>query len=205
MNKTFLKAVEVGVKYKFPHWNDSTVGNIGIAIADLVLERLDYELDFVLSGNNYSNEVLIKLMKLSFIFLSRKIEIDPVNSHEAFDKRACLSQHYSSVLYGIQTDRKEEIISDYYDSSISYAKKKKNEEAAKFMRIAISLYLKYTPDSRKNFSKENLYRSVLIGREKNKILYNKLLIEYRSDKLELKEMTYNENFWQQLNWVPIST
>ncbi|VAX24568.1 hypothetical protein MNBD_IGNAVI01-3101 [hydrothermal vent metagenome] len=204
MNKAFLKAVEVGVKYKFPHWNDGTVGTIGIAIADMVLERLDYELDFVSSGSNFSNEVLIKLMKLSYIFLSRKIEIDPENSHEAFSKRACLSQHYSSVLYGIQTDRKEEIISDYYDSSISYAKRRKNLEAAKFMRIAISLYLKYTPDSRKNFSKGNLYRSVLIGREKNEALYNELLKEYRSDQLELNEMTYDESFWQKLNWMPVS-
>lgn len=204
MNKAFFKAVEMGVKYKFPHWNNSTVGTIGIAIADLVLERLDYELDFASSSSSFSNEVLINLMKLSYIFLSRKIEINPENSYEAFNKRASLSQHYSSVLYGIQSDRKEEIISDYYDSSISYAKRKKNIEAAKYMRTAISLYLKYTPDSKKNFSKGNLYRSVLIGREKNKGLYEELLKEYRSDKLKLNEMTYDEKFWQKLNWVSVS-
>jgi len=204
MNRAFLKAVEVGVKYKFPHWNDGTVGTIGIAIADMVLERLDYEIDIMSASSNFSNEVLIKLMKLSFIFLSRKIEIDPNNSHEAFSKRACLSQHYSSVLYGIQTDKKEEIISDFYDSSIAYAKKNRKEEASKFMRSAISLYLKYTPNSRNSFSKGNLYKTVLIGREKNKVLYNELLKEYRADKLELNEMTYDKNFWQQLNWVPVS-
>ncbi len=204
MNRAFLKAVEIGIKYKFPHWNDCTVGTIGIAIADMVLERLDYEIDIMASNSNFSNEVLIKLMKLSFIFLSRKIEIDPNNSADAHSKRASLSQHYSSVLYCIQTDKKEEIISDFYDASITFAKKNNSEKAAKFMRTAISLYLKYTPNSRNNFSKGNLYKTVLIGREKNNSLYNELLKEYQSDKLALDDSTYNENFWKQLNWMPVS-
>ena len=115
MNRAFLKAVEVGVKYKFPHWNDGTVGTIGVTIADMVHDRLNYEIDFAASSSsNVSHDVLVKLMKLSFIFLSRKIELDPNNSRQAFKKRACLSQHYSPLLYGIQTDIKDDIISDYY-------------------------------------------------------------------------------------------
>lgn len=200
MNRAFLKAVEVGVRHKFPHWNDSSVGTIGIAIADMVLERLNYELDFASNNPKGSQEVLIKLMKLSYIFLSRRIELDPNNAHEAYKKRACLSQHYSSLLYGVQTDRKEEIISDYYDASIAFARKNKNEEAAKLMRISISLFLKYTPNSRVKFSKGNLYKSVLEGREKNNDIYQELLNEYRSDQLELNAETYGNNFWNDLNW-----
>ncbi|MEN8191407.1 MAG: hypothetical protein ABFS12_01240 [Bacteroidota bacterium] len=203
MNRAFLKAVEVGVKHKFPHWNDSAVGTIGIAIADMVLERLSYELDFASKNNQVSNKVLIKLMKLSYIFISRRIELDPQNSHEAYKKRACLSQHYSSFLYGILPDSKEEIISDYYDASIAYARKNKNEEAAKLMRVAISLFLKYTPDSKIKFSKGNLYRSVLEGREKNNMVYQELLKDYRADKLDLNEATYDISFWEKLNWIHV--
>lgn len=200
MNRAFLKAVEVGVKHKFPHWNDNAVGTIGIAIADMVLERLSYELDYASSRSDISQKVLIKLMKLSYIFLSRRIELDPEKSYEAFKKRASLSQHYSSLLSGLQQDRKEEIISDFYDASIAFARRGKNEEAAKLMRISISLFLKYTPESKIKFSKGNLYKSVLEGREKNEKIYQSLLKEYREDKLDLNEETYKTTLWNELNW-----
>lgn len=200
MNRAFLKAVEVGVKHKFPHWNDSAVGTIGIAIADMVLDRLSYELDYASGRSDISQKVLIKLMKLSYIFLSRRIELDPEKSYEAFKKRASLSQHYSSLLSGLQHDRKEEIISDFYDASIAFARRGKNEEAARLMRISISLYLKYTPESKIKFSKGNLYKSVLEGRKKNEKIYQSLLKEYREDKLDLNEETYKTTLWNELNW-----
>ena len=203
MNRAFLKSVEVGIKHKFPHWNNSAVGAIGVAIADMVLERLNYEIDFTSNSNHRSTELLKKLMKLSFIFLSRKIELDPEYSHEAYHKRAALSQHYSSLLYGIQTDNKNEIISDYYFASISYARREKNEDAAKLMRIAISLYLKYTPNSKDNFSKGNLYKTVLEGKQKNNLLYKELLKEYSADKLVLDKETYETAFWNKQNWVQV--
>lgn len=203
MNRAFLKAVEVGIKYKFPHWNDSTIGTIGVAISDLVLDRLNYELDFASYNDESSNEILVKLMKLSFIFLSRKIELDPENSSEAYMKRASLSQHYSSLLHGLQLDRKDDIISDNYYVSIAYARKDKSEESAKYMRLAISLFLKYTPNSKDSFSKGNLYKSVLGGKEQNDLLYVKLLKEYQTDKLVLSEKILENAFWKNQNWVKV--
>lgn len=203
MNRAFLKAVEVGIKYKFPHWNDSTIGTIGATITDMVLDRLNYELDFAAYSDEVSNEVLVKLMKLSFVFLSRKIELDPENSAEAYNKRASLLQHYSSLLHGLQLAKKDDIISDNYYSSISYARNNRNIDAAKQMRIAISLYLKYTQNSRDNFSKGNLYRSVLVGKEKNNKLYNELLNEYRADKLVLSDKILKHAFWNNQNWVKV--
>ena len=146
MNRAFLKAVEVGMKYKFPYWNDNTIGTLGVTISDMVFDRLNYEMDFASYNDEASNEILVKLMKLSFIFLSRKIELDPENSSEAYMKRASLSQHYSSLLHGIQLDRKDDVISDNYYASIAYSRIDKNEESAKHMRLTISLYLKYTPN-----------------------------------------------------------
>ena len=203
MNRAFLKAVEVGIKHKFPHWNDSAVGAIGVAIADMVIDRLNYEIDFASNNHNSQNDLLIKLMKLSFIFLSRKIELDPENSHEAYFKRANLSQHYSSLLNGVQADKKEEIIADYYYASIAYSRREKDEDSAKLMRIAISLFLKYTPNSRDNFSKGNLYKSVLEGKQKNKLIYQELLNEYRADKLFLDNKTFESAFWNNQNWVQV--
>lgn len=201
MNTVFLKSVEVGTKYKFPHWNDSTVGTFGVAIADMVLDRLNYEMELASNTDKLSNDVLVKLMKLSFIFLSRKIELDSENSAEAYNKRASLSQHYSSLLHGQQLDNKEDIISDYYYASIAYARKEKNEMSSKLMRTSISLFLKYTPDSKDNFSKGNLYKSVLEGKDRNNLLYNELLKEYQQDKLELSAEISDRAFWENLNWI----
>ena len=203
MNRAFLKAVEVGTKYKFPHWNESTIGTIGAAITDMVLDRLNYELDFASYNDQTSNEILVKLMKLSFIFLSRRIELNPENSGEAFMKRASLSQHYSSLLNGIQMDRKDDIISDNYYASIAYSRLDKDAEAATHMRLAISLYLKYTPNSKNNFSKGNLYKSVLEGKEKNEKLNKELLSEYQADKLVLSYEVLENAFWNKQNWVEV--
>ena len=203
MNRAFLKAVEVGMKYKFPHWNDSTIGTLGVTISDMVLDRLNYELDFASYNDEASNEILVKLMKLSFIFLSRKIELDPEYSAEAYMKRASLSQHYSSLLHGQQLDIKDDIISDNYYASIAYSRKDNNEESAKQMRLAISLYLKYTPNSRDNFSKGNLYKAVLEGKEKNDQLYKELLNEYQADKLVLSDEILEHAFWNKQNWVKV--
>lgn len=203
MNRAFLKAVEVGMKYKFPYWNDNTIGTLGVTISDMVLDRISYELDFASYNDEASNEILVKLMKLSFIFLSRKIELDPENSSEAYMKRASLSQHYSSLLQGIQLDRKDDVISDNYYASIAYSRIDKNEESAKQMRLAISLYLKYTPNSKDNFSKGNLYKSVLEGKEKNELLYKKLLKEYQTDKLVLSDKILEHAFWNNQNWVKV--
>lgn len=203
MNRAFLKAVEVGMKYKFPHWNDSTIGTIGATISDMVLDRLNYELDFASYNDEASNEILVKLMKLSFIFLSRNIELDPENSSEAYMKRASLSQHYSSLLNGLQSDRKDDIISDNYYASIAYARKNKNEESAIHMRLAISIYLKYTPNSKDNFSKGNLYKSVLGGKEQNDLLYAKLLKEYQTDQLVISDKILEHAFWKNQNWVKV--
>ena len=203
MNRAFLKAIEVGMKYKFPHWNDSTIGTLGVTISDMVLDRLNYELDFASYNDETSNEILVKLMKLSFIFLSRKIELDPEYSSEAYMKRASLSQHYSSLLHGQQLDIKDDIISDNYYASISYARWNKNEESAKHMRIAISLFLKYTTNSRDNFSKGNLYKTVLEGKEKNDLLYKELLKEYQADKLILSDKILEHAFWKNQNWVSV--
>ncbi len=203
MNRAFLKAVEVGMKYKFPYWNDNTIGTLGVTISDMVFDRLNYEMDFASYNDEASNEILVKLMKLSFIFLSRKIELDPENSSEAYMKRASLSQHYSSLLHGIQLDRKDDVISDNYYASIAYSRIDKNEESAKHMRLTISLYLKYTPNSKDNFSKGNLYKSVLEGKEKNELLYNKLLKEYQTDKLVLSDKILEHAFWNNQNWVKV--
>ena len=203
MNRAFLKAVEVGTKYKFPHWNESTIGTIGVAITDMVLDRLNYELDFASYNDQTSNEILVKLMKLSFIFLSRRIELNPENSAEAYMKRASLSQHYSSLLNGIQMDRKDDIISDNYYASIAYSRLDKDAEAAKHMRLAISLYLKYTPNSKNNFSKGNLYKSVLEGKQKNEKLNKELLSEYQADKLVLSDEVLENAFWNKQNWVEV--
>ena len=97
MNKIFIKAVEIGIKHKFPHWDSTNVGILGIAMADLLLDRLNYELYSVKFDDRDVDKLLMKLMKLSFIFLSRRLEITTDKGHEVYQKRAILLQDYSAL------------------------------------------------------------------------------------------------------------
>ena len=58
--KVFLKAVEIGIKNKFPHWHSINVGILGVAIADLLMERIQYELFHVQYHEENVDEVLKK-------------------------------------------------------------------------------------------------------------------------------------------------
>ena len=203
MSKIFIKAVEIGIKHKFPHWDSTNVGILGMAMADLLLDRLNYELYTVKFDDKDVDKLLMKLMKLSFIFLSRRLEITTDKGHEVYQKRAVLLQDYSAALYGEQRDCKDEIISDHFISSLLYTKKGYKVDAEKEMDLAKSLYKKYTPDSKEPIEIDDVFEVVKIGKLKNNKLYDKLLKEYSENELEIKKTEFEEYFWNNKGLVAV--
>ena len=193
-SKVFLKAVEIGVKHRFPHWDSTNVGILGIAIADLLLERLNYELYTVKFDDNDVDEILKKLMKISFIFLTRRLEVSSSNSHEVYMKRANLVQNYGAALFGEQVDCKEGIISDHYFSSLEYAEKRFSADAEEQMELAEQLFRKYHPDQKEEITIEEMYKVAELGLLKNYKLYSEVLKEYQESKLNIDETELIEYF-----------
>ena len=193
MSKVFIKVVEIGIKQRFPHWNSTNVGILGIAIADLLMDRLSYELDSVKFDNKDVDDLLKKLVKLSFLFLSRRLEVSSSNANEIYMKRSYLLQNYGAALYGKQNDSKDEIISDHYNSSLALTEKKFIADAEEQMELAKLLYRKYNHEQ-KEITSEDLREVVETGMIKYNKLYNKLLAEYQENKLSIKTSEFEEYF-----------
>lgn len=192
--RIFLKAVEIGIKHKFPHWDSTNVGILGIAMADLLMERLNYELYSVKFDDDDVDLLLQKLMKLSYLFLTRRLEVSSSNSHEIYEKRAYLVQNYGAALFGEQLNDKTGIISDHYHASIEYAEKRFTIDAKKQMELAKQLYQKYNPDKDDEKTSEELPSVAEEGMITNFQLYNEMLKEYQENKLEIDESEFEEYF-----------
>ncbi|MEN8193696.1 MAG: hypothetical protein ABFS12_12815 [Bacteroidota bacterium] len=190
--KIFLKAVEIGIKHKFPHWDSTNVGILGVAMADLLMERLNYELFSVKYDDENIDELLYKLMKLSYLFLTRRLEVSSSNAHEIYEKRAYLVQNYGAALFGEQVDDKDGIISDHYYASLAYTEKRFKDDAEKQMEEAKLLYHKY--NSEENATTEELLMTSEEGMLKNYKLYDELLKEYQESKLDIAEEEFEEYF-----------
>ena len=192
--KIFLKAVEIGIKHKFPHWDSTNIGIIGVAIADLLLERLNYELYSVKFDDKEIDQVLQKLMKLSFLFLTRRLEVSSSNAHEIYEKRAYLVQNYGAALFGKQFCNKDGIISDHYYASLEYAGKRFSSDAEIQMEQAEKLYKKYKTNEEKVYTVEEILITAEEGMTQNFQLYNELLKEYQQDELDINESEFEEYF-----------
>lgn len=195
MNKVFIKTIEIGIKKKFPHWNSTNIGVLGTAIADLLIKRLNYELNSVQHDDENAEEILKKLMKLSFLFLTRRLEVSSSNAHEIFKTRAQLLQNYGAVLHGRQTECKDEIISDHFYSSLAYKEKRFEEDARAEMELAQLLFLKYDPKQSNKIIEDDFQKVINDGMIKNYNLYNDLLKEYEENRLNIEEVEFEECFW----------
>ena len=194
MSKVFIKVVEIGIRQRFPHWNSPNVGILGVAIADLLMERLNYELYSVKFDDKDVDELLNKLMKLSFLFLSRRLEISSSNVHEIYMKRSFLLQNYGAALNGKQNDNKDEIISDHYNSSLAFTEKEFNADAKEQMELAKLLCRKYNQKQKEEIASEDLQETVKTGMVKHNKLYDELLKEYQENKLSIKASEFEEYF-----------
>lgn len=192
--RIFLKAVEIGIRHKFPHWDSTNVGILGIAMADLLMERLNYELYSVKFDDDDVDLLLQKLMKLSFLFLTRRLEISSSNAQEIYEKRADLVQNYGAALFGKQMDNKAGIISDHHNASLEYAEKRFTLDAKKHMELAKQLLSKYNPNNEENSSEDDLQEIVEEGMLMNYQMYSELLKEYQENKLDIEEEEFEEYF-----------
>lgn len=201
MSKVFIKAVEIGIKYRFPHWDSTNIGILGIAIADLLMDRLNYELYSVKFDDKDVDELLNKLMKLSYLFLSRRLEVSSSNAQEVYMKRAYLFQNYGAAFSGEQNDDMDKIISDHYNASLAFAEKRFTSDADEQMELAKLLYRKYNIEQKKEVTQEDIHKVAQIGMMKHFELYNKLLKEYSEDKLSIQLTEFEEYFWNNKGLV----
>ncbi len=192
--RIFLKAVEIGIRHKFPHWDSTNVGILGIAMADLLMERLNYELYSVKFDDDEVDLLLQKLMKLSFLFLTRRLEVSSSNTQEIYEKRAYLVQNYGAALFGKQMDNKVGIISDHYHASLEFAEKRFTLDAKKQMEQARQLYKKYHPNQDNETSDDDLHAIAEEGMLNNFQMYTELLKEYQENKLDIEEEEFEEYF-----------
>lgn len=193
-SKIFLKAVEIGIKHKFPHWDSTNVGILGIAIADLLMNRLNYELESVSPDQENVDQIIKKLIKLSFLFLTRRLEVSSSDAHDIYMKRAYLLQNYGAALHGELVDNKEEVISDHYYSSMSFSEKRFQTSAEEQMNLAKLLSRKYNADHSEEVSIDELHEIAEEGMLKNFKLYNDILKEYREDKLDIEAVELEKYF-----------
>lgn len=201
MSKVFIKAVEIGIKHRFPHWDSTNVGILGVAIADLLMDRLNYELYSVKFDDKDVDELLNKLMKLSYLFLSRRLEVSSSNAHEIHMKRAYLLQNYGAAFDGKQNDDKDKIISDHYYASLAFEEKKFTSDADEQMELAKLLYEKYNVERKEEITPEGLHEVAQSGMMKHYELYNEILREYSEDKLSIKLTEFEEYFWNNKGLV----
>ena len=185
-SKIFLRPVEIGIKHKFPHWDSTNVGILGIAIADLLMNRLNYELDSVSPDQENVDEILKKLIKLSFLFLTRRLEVSSSDAHDIYMKRAYLLQNYGAALHGEMVDNKEEVISDHYYSSLSFSERRFDGDSEKQLNLAKLLLQKYNPEQNTEATMDELHKTAEEGMLKNFKLYNDILKEYQEDKLDIE-------------------
>ena len=192
--RIFLKAVEIGIRHKFPHWDSTNVGILGIAMADLLMERLNYELYSVKFDDDEVDLLLQKLMKLSFLFLTRRLEISSSNAQEIYEKRAYLVQNYGAALFGKQINNKAGIISDHYHASLEFAEKRFTLDAKKQMELAKQLFKKYNPNQENESLDDDLHEIAEEGMLTNFQMYAELLKEYQESKLDIEEEEFQEYF-----------
>ena len=187
MKKLYVMAIEIGLHNKYPHWDSKYIESIGQAMADLLLYR--FKPDEI-----QNDEVVQKLIKLSYIFLSRSIELSPDSAYNSYLKRAIIFDRYSSILNTLETDEKLNIMSDLFYASQAFENAGYHSDAEKQLNEAKLLYVYF---DNIDYSDMNVYQNTLpglamLGKQKNDKLYEHYLSEYNKDELKLPIQSFND-------------
>jgi len=169
----FLKGAAYGLKYRCKFYDSFWINSIGQCFTYLVT-------DFNIKDNSLG----VKITALAYVYLSRCIEIDPINSYDSYYARAGLFiKHRNPKLIGFDNFQPYIISDYYYASDVADSPFKSKLEVAKMMHSNMEDQL---IGGRRAYQ-YSFSEMVKLGHNAHAALYRELNNNYRAGDYDMTE------------------